>query len=76
MQQQNETIQQAIQRAVEAYGSNVAVAKAARVCKSSNTEWLKGRTKPSIEALTRLDDHAKRHKKGRFNPREIRPELF
>lgn len=71
-----ESIEQAIRRAVDAYKTQIAVANAARVSKSCVTEWLQGKTKPSLEALTRLDDHAKRHKKGRFKPRLIRPELF
>lgn len=72
----NETVKQAISRAVEVYKTQIAVAKAAKVSKSCVTDWLQGRTRPSLEALTRLDDHARRHKKGRFNPRLIRPELF
>lgn len=57
---------------VEYFGSQKATAEAAGVKQPSVSDWVTGRTKPSLRALLRIQKKSK----GRFKAKELRPELF
>ena len=66
-----------LENGVLVFGSQTELAKAAKRGKSTVCEWLKGLHKPDVVALMNLDEAArKRRLPIRFNPRELRPELF
>lgn len=57
---------------IEYYGSQRALAKAANVKEPSVSDWARGKTKPGLRSLLRIE----RDSKKRFKAREVRPELF
>lgn len=66
-----------LKEAVGLFGSQAELARAAGRRPPSVSEWLKGEHKPDLAALMNMDAAArKRRLKIRFDPRELRPELF
>lgn len=61
----------------DGFGSQAEMARAAKRGRSTVSEWLSGKKKPDCASLLNLDAAARRKRlKIRFNPRELRPELF
>lgn len=59
------------------FGSQSALARAAKRGRSTVSEWMKGKYRPDCAALMNMDAEARRKRlKIRFDPRELRPELF
>ena len=74
---QDDKLIEHLKEAVSQFGSQTEVAKAASRANSTVCEWLKGVYKPDVVALMNLDEAARKKRlKIRFNPRELRPELF
>lgn len=66
-----------IKAGAEAFGSQAAMARAAKRAKSTVSDWIAGRHKPDAVALMNMDEVAKRKRLGiRFRPQDVRPELF
>lgn len=65
-------IRTAVRRMISHFGTQQALADAAGVEQSSVSQWLNGRTKPSLAALMRVE----RATGGKFVAYKIRPELF
>ena len=57
---------------VDYFGSQAALARAAKVKPPAVNQWLKNITKPDTRALHNIQ----RASKGKFKAKEIRPELF
>lgn len=68
----NETIKTNVQKMVAEFGTQEALARVAKVTQPSVAFWVSGKTRPSLQALLRIE----RASKGKFKAREIRPELF
>lgn len=61
----------------EGFGSQSALARAAKRGRSTVSEWMTGKYKPDCAALLNMDAEARRRRlKIRFDPRKLRPELF
>lgn len=68
---------QHLEYAVTVFGGRKELADAAGRKPASVSEWLTGKHKPDLVALMNMDAAArKRRLKIRFDPRELRPELF
>ena len=61
-----------IERMIEHFGTQEALAEAADVSQSAVSQWLREETKPGIRALNRIQSATN----GKFKVRKIRPELF
>ena len=61
-----------IDQMVDHYGSQRALAKAANVKEPSVSDWVNGKTLPSLRSLLRIE----RDSRKKFKAKEIRPELF
>lgn len=64
------SVQDKMQELVKAVGSQHKLAALAKVKQPSVHDWLKGRCKPSLPVLLRLE------RAGLIKASEIRPELF
>lgn len=68
----NEQLQATVKKMVHHFGTQNYLAKVAKVRQPSVSYWVSGRTKPSLQALMRIEKASK----GKFKAKEIRPELF
>ena len=68
----NEQIKATVKKMVEHFGTQNYLAQIAKVKQPSVAFWISGRTKPSLQALMRIE----RASRGKFKAKEIRPELF
>lgn len=71
-QQQIKELPEQMKEVVASFGSQKETAKAAGVKQPSVSDWVTGRTKPSLRALLRIQKKSK----GKWKAKELRPELF
>lgn len=61
----------------DGFGSQSALARAAKRARSTVSEWMVGKYKPDCAALLNMDAEARKLRLSiRFDPKKLRPELF